>query len=204
MEKIIYLIRHSVPMKIRNNIVNSDSLQVWNEKNPLSIIGEEKAKEYFDDEEFFDVDYIISSKYVRAISTAKYLAEKNNLNININENFGERKHGVESWDLLPEGFEEKQMVDKEYKVGDGENQLEVANRMYEALMEVVRSNHKKIVVLSHATAITFLLMKICCYSNGVLSFNREVLIDSNFSWKAPDGFKLVFEDDKLISINHIK
>ena len=52
MEKIIYLIRHSVPMKIRNNIVNSDSLQVWNEKNPLSIIGEEKAKEYFDDEEF--------------------------------------------------------------------------------------------------------------------------------------------------------
>ncbi|MBE6151545.1 MAG: histidine phosphatase family protein [Firmicutes bacterium] len=204
MEKIIYLIRHSVPMKIRNNIVNSDSLQVWNEKNPLSIIGEEKAREYFDDEEFFDVDYIISSKYVRAISTAKYLAEKNNLNININENFGERKHGVESWDLLPEGFEEKQMVDKEYKVGDGENQLEVASRMYEALMEVVRSNHKKIVVLSHATAITFLLMKICNYSNGVLSFNGEVLIDNSFSWKSPDGFKLVFDDDKLISINHIK
>jgi len=204
MKKIIYLIRHSVPMKIRNNIVNSDSLQVWNEKNPLSIIGEEKAREYFDDEEFFDVDYIISSKYVRAISTAKYLAEKNNLNININENFGERKHGVESWDLLPEGFEEKQMVDKEYKVGDGENQLEVASRMYEALMEVVRSNHKKIVVLSHATAITFLLMKICNYSNGVLSFNGEVLIDNSFSWKSPDGFKLVFDDDKLISINHIK
>lgn len=204
MEKIIYLIRHSVPMKIRNNIINSDSLQVWNEKNPLSIIGEEKAKEYFDDEEFFDVDYIISSKYVRAISTAKYLAEKNNLNININENFGERKHGVESWDLLPEGFEEKQMVDKEYKVGDGENQLEVANRMYEALMELVRSNYKKIVILSHATAITFLLMKIGNYADGILSFNGEIIIDNDFSWKAPDGFKLVFDDDKLISINHIK
>lgn len=204
MEKTIYLIRHSIPMKIRNNVINSDGLQVWNEKNPLSIIGEEKAKEYFEKEEFFDVDYIVSSKYVRAISTAKYLAEKNNLSININENFGERKHGVESWDLLPPGFEERQLIDKEYKVGDGESQLEVASRMYTSLMELVKSDYKKIVVLSHATAITFLLMKICNYSNGILSFNGEVLLDNNFSWCAPDGFKLVFDDDKLISINRIK
>ena len=42
----LYLIRHSIPMKCRNNIINSDSLQVWNEKNPLSVLGEEKAKEY--------------------------------------------------------------------------------------------------------------------------------------------------------------
>ena len=73
---------------------------------------------------------------------------KNNLSININENFGERKHGVSSWDLLPPGFEERQLIDKEYKVGDGENQIEVASRMYEALMELVRSEHQKIVVLS--------------------------------------------------------
>ena len=204
MEKTIYLIRHSIPMKSRNNIINSDSLQVWNEKNPLSVLGEEKAKEYFEKEEFFDVDYIVSSKYVRAISTAKYLAEKNNLSININENFGERKHGVSSWDLLPPDFEERQLIDKEYKVGDGENQIEVASRMYEALMELVKSNHKKVVVLSHATAITFLLIKIGNYSNGTISFNEEVLIDNNFSWNAPDGFKLVFDNDKLISINHIK
>lgn len=204
MKKTIYLIRHSVPMKIRNNVINSDSLQIWNEKNPLSILGEEKAKEYFKKNEFLDVDYIVSSKYVRAISTAKYLAERNNLVININENFGERKHGVESWDLLPEGFEEKQLVDKEYKVGDGENQLEVASRMYTSLMDLVKSDYKKIVVLSHATAITFLLMKICSYSNGILSFNGEVLLDNNFSWEAPDGFELVFEGEELISINHIK
>lgn len=203
MKKTIYLIRHSIPMKNRNNIINSDSLQVWNEKNPLSIKGEEKAKEYFEKEEFNDVDYIVSSKYVRAISTAKYLAEKNNLNIDINENFGERKHGVESWDLLPPGFEERQLVDKEYKVGDGENQLEVANRMYLSLMELTKTDYKKIVVLSHATAITFLLMKIGNYSNGTLYFNDEVLLDNSFSWNAPDGFKLVFEEDELVSINHI-
>ena len=191
-------------MKCRNNIINSDSLQVWNEKNPLSVLGEEKAKEYFDNKEFLDVDYIVSSKYVRAISTAKYLAESLGLEININENFGERKHGVSSWDLLPDGFEERQLIDKEYKVGDGENQIEVANRMYSSLMELVNSDYKKVVVLSHATAITFLIMKLCDYLDGVLYFDGEVILDKDFSWGAPDGFKFVFEDDKLISINHIK
>ena len=203
MKKTIYLIRHSIPMKIRNNIINSDSLQVWNEKNPLSILGEEKAKEYFDKEEFLDVDYIVSSKYVRAISTAKYLAENLNLNININENFGERKHGVSSWDLLPDGFEQRQLVDKDFKVGDGESQNEVANRMYNSLMELVNSDHNKIVVLSHATAITFLLMKLCDNLDDTLYFDGEVVLDKAFVWEAPDGFKFVFEDDKLISINHI-
>ena len=203
MEKIIYLIRHSIPMKCRNNIINSDSLQVWNEKNPLSVLGEEKAKEYFDNKEFLDVDYIVSSKYVRAISTAKYLAENFGLEININENFGERKQGVSSWDLLPDGFEQRQLLDKEYKVGDGENQIEVASRMYNALMELVKSDYKKIVVLSHATAITFLFMKICEVLDGVLYFDGGVVLDKEFSWGAPDGFKLIFEDDKLISISHI-
>ena len=203
MEKIVYLIRHSIPMKNRNNIINSDSLQVWNEKNPLSVLGEEKAREYFNNKEFLDVDYIVSSKYVRAISTAKYLAESLCLEININENFGERKHGVSSWDLLPDGFEKRQLIDKEYKVGDGENQLEVASRMYKSLMELVKTDYKKIVVLSHATAITFLLMRLCDFRDGILYFNGEVILNKDFTWCAPDGVKLVFENDKLISISHI-
>jgi shikimate kinase len=35
------------------------------------------------------------------------------------------------------------------------------------------------------------------------NFNGEVILDKAFVWEAPDGFKFVFEDDKLISINHI-
>ena len=41
----IYLIRHSEPMSGINNIVNSDSLQIQNEKNVLSVLGEQKALE---------------------------------------------------------------------------------------------------------------------------------------------------------------
>ena len=60
------------------------------------------------------------------------------------------------------------------------------------------TKHKKIVVLSHATAIMFLFVKIGNYSDGVLSFNGEVILDNDFSWNAPDGFKLVFDNDKLM------
>ena len=39
---IIYLIRHSKPLKVNNNS-NSDSLQIQNEKSSLSIEGENIA-----------------------------------------------------------------------------------------------------------------------------------------------------------------
>ena len=204
MEKIVYLVRHSEPMKNRNNVINSDSLQVWNEKNPLSINGEKKAEDFASNPEFLNIDYLVSSKYVRAISTAKYFADKNKLDINIDENFGERKHGVESWSDLPDGFEQRQLIDKEYKVGNGENQIEVASRMHSSLLNILNNtDYRKIVIVSHATAITFLLMKMCGYSDGILTFNGEVIMDNNFSWGAPDGFKLVFDDENLIKINNI-
>jgi len=41
----IYLIRHSEPMKRKPiQFNNSDSLQIWNEKAPLSVNGEKRAE----------------------------------------------------------------------------------------------------------------------------------------------------------------
>ncbi|MDD6224382.1 MAG: phosphoglycerate mutase family protein [bacterium] len=134
MKTIVYLIRHSEPMKKKINLINNDSLQITNEKNPLSIIGEKRAEELSNKEEMKNIDLVIASNYVRAISTAKYIAEKNNKDLYINEMFGERKHGINSWDELPQGFESKQMADPNFKVGNGESQYEVANRMYNTLM----------------------------------------------------------------------
>ena len=42
--KIVYLIRHSKPLKV-NNEFNNDNLQIQNEKSSLSIEGENIAKE---------------------------------------------------------------------------------------------------------------------------------------------------------------
>lgn len=102
----IYLIRHSQPLKV-NNELNSDSLQIQNEKFSLSIEGEQIAKNIMNNPIFNNIDVLYSSNYVRAIQTAKYLASKNNLEINIVSDLGERKFGISSWDKLPEQFGKK-------------------------------------------------------------------------------------------------
>ena len=86
----VYLIRHSKSEKI-NNIVNSDNLQIQNEKQFLSIEGEELAKEKMNNDELKNIDALYSSNYLRALGTAKYIARNNNITINIHEGFGERK-----------------------------------------------------------------------------------------------------------------
>ena len=102
----IYLIRHSKPLKV-NNSLNNDNLQIQNEKSSLSIEGEKIAKEKLSNNEFDNLDVLYSSSYVRAIQTSKYLTIKNELEINIISDLGERKFGIDSWDQLPENFERK-------------------------------------------------------------------------------------------------
>jgi len=90
-ETIIYLIRHSEQLKMDSKYLSSEDEQIKNEKIILSIEGERKAKELSEREELKNIDVLYSSNYVRAIATAKYIANKNNLNINIDERLGERK-----------------------------------------------------------------------------------------------------------------
>ncbi len=90
---IVYLIRHS--RKINYNMVNhennEENYQIKREKTILSVDGEERAKILSMQEEFKNVEVIYSSNHSRAIQTAKYLAEKRNLVINIDSRFNERK-----------------------------------------------------------------------------------------------------------------
>lgn len=88
---IIYLIRHSEQLKIKGNVLSADSDQIQNEKIVLSVNGEEKAKILSENQELSKIDVIFSSNYTRAISTAKYIALKNNIEINIDDRLGERK-----------------------------------------------------------------------------------------------------------------
>lgn len=78
------------PLKV-NNEFNNDNLQMQNEKSSLSIEGEQIAKDKLNNKEFANIDILFSSSYVRAIQTAKYIAEKNNLEINVISDFGEKQ-----------------------------------------------------------------------------------------------------------------
>lgn len=87
----IYLIRHSEQLKIKNRSCVSESSQISNEKIILSVEGEKKAEELSKIKELSNIDALWSSNYIRAIATAKYIANRNKIEINIDENLNERK-----------------------------------------------------------------------------------------------------------------
>ena len=79
MNTIIYLIRHAETVD-ENGIRNTDETsQMINEKEILSIEGEETSKILSKNEELKNIDVIWSSSYTRAKQTAKYVASENNL-----------------------------------------------------------------------------------------------------------------------------
>lgn len=203
----IYFIRHSKPLNVNNTYTN-DNLQIQNEKKILSLEGEKMAKESFDSDIFNNIDCVYSSNYIRAISTAKYVSEKNNLKINIIDDLGERKFGISSWDELPKDFERKQFLDENYKIGDGESQKEVRNRMDVAIMRILHENKDKIIaIFSHATAISYLFKKWCdikiVEDKLRYTFNDNVIFDGYFDYC--ETFKLEFDNNfNLINIKNIR
>ena len=90
-ETKIYLIRHSEQLKINKPLVKYEDAQINNEKIILSVEGEKKAEEVSKFKELSNIDVLWSSNYVRAIATAKYIAKKNDIEINVDEGFSEGK-----------------------------------------------------------------------------------------------------------------
>lgn len=196
----IYFIRHSEALK-SNNIKNSDSLQVQNEKWPLTENGERIAKEKSRMEELQNFDIVYASNYVRAISTAKYFTSDK---INIDENFGERKFGINSWDELPSDFGERQFNDFDYKIGNGESIHQVIKREEDALKNILNEcKNKKVLIVGHSTALAALFSKWCKINyDGPYTYNGKEFFDGK--WNYCETFKLEFDDNNLISINNIR
>ena len=197
----IYFMRHSEALKY-NNVNNSDSLQLQNEKWILTKNGEEIAKEKSKLEELQNFDIVFSSNYARTIGTAKYFEPDQ---INIDERFGERTFGINSWDELPADFGERQFYDFNYKIGKGESINEVIKREEEALNDILNNYEgKKILIVGHSTALAALFSKWCKINyDGPYTYNDKEFFDGN--WNCCETFKLEFDNNKnLISVNNIK
>lgn len=155
-ETIIYLIRHAETINengIRNT--NEDS-QMINEKEILSVQGEEQAKRLSENIELNNIDVIWSSSYTRAKATAKYVANINNLPINLDNNLSERKLG--NLKELGEFMKDKntrdpsqeQLLDRKFKTSDGESAEDTRKRMTEFFDRILKEYEgKKIAVVSH-------------------------------------------------------
>ncbi len=190
MKKIIYLVRHSE--NIRDNFISNHEL-------PLSKNGIEKAKKLKEVIGYFDE--VWSSTYKRTMETVSVIST----DINISASFDERKLGT----VTDIKYWEKQLKDLNVKVVDGESGFEVQERMYNKLIELLKSNKEKIVIVSHGAAIIFLLLKWCKLEDASyidkrrhLKFNNKDIINDNLSM--PDCFKLEFEDLECINIQRIR
>ena len=155
-DTIIYLVRHAETVDengIRNT--NEDS-QMINEKEILSVEGEEQAKKLSENKELKNLDIIWSSSYTRAKATAKYIANANNLPINLDDNLSERKLG--NLKELGEFMKDKktrdpsqeQLLDRNFRTSDGESAEETKKRMTEFFDRILKEYEgKKIAVVSH-------------------------------------------------------
>ncbi|MBP3256033.1 MAG: histidine phosphatase family protein [Clostridia bacterium] len=207
MQTIVYLIRHS--KKINKEDIDyslsNESKQIQNEKIPLSIEGEERAKKLSELEEFADIESIYSSNYTRTIQTAKYLAEKRNLRINVDERFNERKHGIFNGEINLERY-----YQEDFKNPDGESPKEVRKRMVEGFEYAINNNKgKKIAIFTHGAAMTMLLTKWCKLEHitndtkKTISYKGKILVDKIFN--QPEIFKLILdENNDIINIENIE
>lgn len=205
----VYFIRHSV--RFSNNLIDSyntsQSNLLKNEKIILSVDGEKRAEILSNEKELENIDIVYASNSVRTQQTAKYLCNKQNLHINIDERFDERRVGIPNEKEYPDWFE-RQYLDENYKTVNGESQKDVRTRVYDGLMDILQNNNnKRIAIFSHGYAITFLLLKWCKLINAneskiTLSYKNKIILDKRIN--APEVFKLTFDDKELTNIELIE
>lgn len=194
----IFLIRHSEPLK------SSDYI---NEEIPLSLNGEKLARQLSKNTELHNIDLIYSSEYKRAISTAKYIALENDLLLNISSKLNERRLG--DINSVPKSFWLTQLYEEDAKAIGGESRKEVCERMLEFINYILDNyKDKRIVLVSHGAAITFLLMKWCRLESAdldtkskYLTFNDKDVINGVMRYL--HVFKLEFEDNDLVDVRVI-
>lgn len=166
-DTIVYLIRHAETID-ENGIRNtSEDSQMINEKEILSVYGEEQSKRLSENIELSNIDVIWSSSYTRAKATAKYIANSNNLPINLDSNLSERKLG--NLEELGEFMKDKktrdpsqeQLLDRKFKTSNGESAEDTRQRMTNFFNRILKEYEgKRITIISHRRFNKIFLIKL--------------------------------------------
>lgn len=206
-DTIIYLIRHAETVK-ENGIRNTnEDFQSINEKEILSVQGEEEARKLSKNVELKNLDAIWSSYYTRAKATAKYIAYENNLQYNLDKRLSERKLGnIEDLAKFMNNKETRdpsreQLAFPEFKTRDGESANDTNKRMNEFIEELLEKyKGKRIAVVSHGGAIKFYLLSYC-------NVNERLNIEykgKELNITSPCLLKLIFKGNKLVELKKIQ
>ena len=206
MNTIVYLIRHADTIDEKGIRNTKETSQMINEKEILSIKGEEDSKRLSKNEELKNIDTIWCSSYVRAKQTAKYIAEENNLQINLDDRLNERKLGnleeiaIFMKDKKTRDPSQEQLLYPKFKTSDGESAEDTNKRMTEFLKECLNENKdKKIAIVSHGGSIKFLLLNWCKVDENM----KLEYKDNELNVTSPSLLKLTFKDEELMNIEQI-
>lgn len=201
----IYLVSNNC--FLNNLIIYKDFINLDEKRKyrPLTVEGEKVALSITNKKILQNIDAMYSSTFLSSIDTAKYLLEKNNIDLIIDKRFDDRKVGN-----LPDSslnLRNLQEHDFSYKLVNGESIDDVKDRMKSAIKEIL-NNHgdENIVIFTHNIPITALLSIWCekgfnYEEKLMLSYNEEVIIDGLHS--NSNIIKLTFNSDKLQVIKRI-
>lgn len=204
MKTTIYLIRHSGPFVDIENYSDYKNIS-WAEYNKnmiLSVAGEENAKKLCNVKEFNNIDKIYASNSFRAIGTAKYLSEKNDIKINLDKRIDEREFGVEKINDLPSDFNKISFENKLFKVNNGESLNDVDKRFKAFINDLLNTNkNNKIVIVLHGIILLSYLQTICDKfdfdgKTFNIQFKNNVILSG--TPKNPSIYKIVFDENKNI------
>lgn len=204
--KTIYFVSNNLVSNI--NVVYPKST-IFNEvrKNTmLSSKGEEEAKKLCNLNILSNIEVIYSSSYFGAMNTSKYIADKLNLDIILDERLGERvvgELGCNEYRFL-KGMQEH---DFDYKLNQGESINDVMKRITSCVKEILQSDYENILVVSHNIALLSLFIKWCNKGFNlddrlILDYHDDIIFDGAFH--EMDILKVNFLDNKVDNIERIK
>lgn len=178
----VYFVRHAEPNYNNHNDMTRE----------LSVKGMADRKlvtQFLIDK---DVDVVLSSPFKRAVDTVAHFADNKGLNIEIIDDFRERK--VDSiWIEDFTTFSKAQWADFDFKLSDGESLNEVQSRNIAALNEVLKKHKDKVAVIgSHGTA----LSTIVNYYDKSFGYDEFEKIRTLMPWIV----KLTFQNKECIGI----
>lgn len=206
----IYLIRHSAPFVDIDNYKNYEDV-LWSEYNKNMILspqGEENAKKLCNVEELKGINEIYASNSSRAIGTAKYLADSNNLKIKLDKRINEREFGVEYIRDLPDNFNKISFEDKTFKVNNGESLNDVDTRFKSFIDDLLNKNIDKVAIVMHGIILLSYLKTICNYfefdgKNFNIKYNDNIVLAGKP--KNPSIYKIEFDDNKnVINVSYVE
>lgn len=181
----VYFVRHAEP-----NYNNRDDMS--RELSAKGMVDRELVTHFLSDQ---NIEVILSSPYKRAVDTVAHFAESKGLNIEIIDDFRERK--VDStWIEDFASFSKAQWEDFDYKLSDGESLNDVQHRNISALNGVLEKyKGKNIAIGSHGTALSTIIN----YYNKSFGYKAFENIRTVMPWIV----EFTFQNNECTSIKYI-